>query len=678
MQRAAHPVAERRPTGAAVQEAQRSVRGKLMRIVAFTTAIALLAAGIAMLTHDLSAYRASWATDLETQANILATSTGPALAFDDHSVAQRTLAMLQGRPALLVAALYGADGNLYASYVRPGRQPPPERLQLLATRKPILGPDMQLVHPIYEHGERVGTILLQSHHDIWARVQAYLSIFAMVMVMSLLVALALSRALQKGITQPLDAMADVARQVVNQRDYSLRARKTTNDEIGVVVDAFNSMLDEVQVRARALEQSNTALHAEVQTRQDAESALESANARLENTMAALREADRRKDEFLATLAHELRNPLAPIMHAVKLMEAPGSVETQRQWGREVIARQVQRMALLLDDLLDVSRITRGRLELRKDYVDLRSLVVSAVETARPLIDAKRHTLQIELPPRPVELEVDPLRVSQALSNLLTNAAKYTDEEGHIAVRVAVETGGLLIEVTDDGIGLEAGVIPRLFEMFSQIDSANHRAEGGLGIGLALVKGLVALHGGSVEAQSAGLGWGSRFTIRLPVSVIAEARQEIARLPAAQETAAAPRCKVLVADDNRDGADSLKLLLQLEGYETFVAYNGHEALQLGAREHPRVVILDVGMPDMTGYEAARTIRQQAWGRRALLIAVTGWGQRDDKEKARAAGFDEHFTKPVAAERLQASLTAFLRRAGHELRETDGTAHGFAAV
>ncbi|MGH8139952.1 MAG: hybrid sensor histidine kinase/response regulator, partial [Steroidobacteraceae bacterium] len=447
--------------------------------------------------------------------------------------------------------------------------------------------------------------------------------------------------------------------------------KTTNDEIGVVVDAFNSMLDEVQSRARALEQSNVTLKKEVQIRQAAEAALGRANARLENTMEALREADRRKDEFLATLAHELRNPLAPITHAVKLMDTPAADETQRQWGRGVIARQVQRMALLLDDLLDVSRITRGRLEMRRDQVDLQSLVGSAVETARPLIDAKHHTLTISLPSEPVELDVDPLRVSQALSNLLTNAAKYTDEHGQITLTAALEAQGLAIRVTDTGIGIDPAVIPGLFEMFSQIDSAIDRAEGGLGIGLALVKGLVGLHGGTVRAASAGLGRGSEFTVTLPRAVVAERRARIAAEPATDLEPVGPRCKVLVADDNRDAADSLRILLELSGYETLVAYNGQGALDLGMRDRPSAFILDVGMPDMTGYEAARRIRQQAWGRHVLLIAATGWGQDDDKERARAAGFDEHFTKPVSPEQVERVLLRFLRgrRAGEAAGGTE---------
>jgi two-component system, sensor histidine kinase len=623
-----------------------------------TTAIALLAAGAGMLTHDLSVYRDSWVADLDTQASILATSTAGALRSGDRGVVARNVDALQGRPTVLVAALYAANGKLYSSFVRPGEAPPPLQLQAVVRTSSVSGGSVELIRPITEGGQSLGTILLRAHHDIWARALAYLGIFGLVTLMSMLVALLLSTALQKVITEPLDSMADVARQVVTRRDYSLRAHSTTDDEIGIVVEAFNGMLDEVQTRARALEQTNAALTSEVGIRQAAEAALARANSRLESTMAALREADRKKDEFLATLAHELRNPLAPVMHAVKLMESPAADDRQRQWGREVIARQVQRMALLLDDLLDVSRITRGRLELRKDYVDLQTLVNSAVETARPLIDAKDHTLAIELPRDSIELEVDPLRLSQALSNLLTNAAKYTDAHGKIELSVFQDARGLAIRVTDNGIGIEPHVIQGLFEMFSQIDSAIDRAEGGLGIGLALVKGLAVLHGGSVQATSPGLGKGSEFTIRLPRSVIVASRPAGSDSATAAAALAAPKCKVVIADDNRDAADSLKLLLQLSGYDTFVAYNGQEALEVGARERPTAFILDVGMPDMTGYELARRIRQQAWGRTALLVAVTGWGQDDDKERAKAAGFDHHFTKPVNPEQVEQALVAFV--------------------
>lgn len=646
-----------------------TVRGKMMRIVLLTTAIALLAAGIGMLTHDLSVYRDSWVADLDTQASIFATSTASALVSGDRNLADRNTGALAVRPSVQVAAVYSANGRLFSSFVRSGAKAPPLQLQAAVRSSKVSGGNVELVQPITVDGHRLGTLLLRAHHNIGARALAYLGIFGLVTVMSMLVALLLSNALQKVITEPLDSMANVAREVVNRRDYSLRARSTTDDEIGFVVEAFNSMLDEVQSRARALEQSNDALTNEVRIRQTAEVALARANARLESTMGALKEADRRKDEFLATLAHELRNPLAPVMHAVKLMESDGTDERQKQWGREVIARQVHRMALLLDDLLDVSRITRGRLELRREKVDLQSLVNSAVETARPLIDAKSHTLIVDLPREPLLLEVDPLRLSQALSNLLTNAAKYTDARGQIRLSASQDARGLAIRVSDNGIGIEPAVIKGLFEMFSQIDSAIDRAEGGLGIGLALVRGLTALHGGTVQATSAGLGKGSEFTIQLPSSVVVGLGSAISLPPAAASTPVSPamttasssassRGKVVVADDNRDAADSLRLLLDLAGYQAFVAYTGQQALDLGVRERPSAFILDVGMPDLTGYEVARRIRQQTWGRTALLVAVTGWGQDEDKATARAAGFDHHFTKPVNPQQVEEVLAAFL--------------------
>ena len=738
---------------------RRSVRGKLLAVVLLTTAIALVVAGIAMLTHDLDVYRQSWASDLGTEASILALSTAPALAFDDHTAAQRNLAALQARASVQVAALYTTKGELYADYVRAGEAPPPSHLPVSTDATRISGERVELIQSVVRDGEHLGTIFLRARYDVVSRVKAYLGIFALVTLMSMVVALVLSTALQKVITAPLDAMANVARQIVTHRDYSLRAQKTTRDEIGLLVDAFNSMLDEVQSRARAQEQSNAAvreseklyraigesidygvwvcdaqghniyasesflrltgmtqaqgselgwgdaLHPEelqatlaawqecvhagsfwyrehrvrgvdghyhpvlaqgvpIKDEYGRNSGWAGINldiSRLKRTEEALREADRRKDEFLATLAHELRNPLAPIRHAVKLLEAHNADERQRQWGREVIARQVQRMALLLDDLLDVSRITRGRLELKKDYVDLRALVGAAVETARPLIDAKQHALQVELPEEPIELEVDPLRLSQALSNLLTNAAKYTDAGGRISLQVMLEAYELVISISDTGIGLDAATLPKLFEMFSQIDSVMDRAEGGLGIGLALVKGLIALHGGTVEAASAGLGRGSVFKIRLPRAVVVSQRTASLVPASGANFVPGPRGKILIADDNRDAADTLALVLKMSGYEVYVAHRAQEALDIGMRERPGAVILDIGMPDMTGYEVAHRIRQEAWGGHALLLAVTGWGQENDKQNAKAAGFDHHFTKPVDSDQVERLLSTFFRHA-----------------
>jgi signal transduction histidine kinase/ActR/RegA family two-component response regulator len=620
---------------------RKSVRGKLVGIILLTTAIVLFLSGGAMLVHDLSVYRTSWAADVATEAGILALSTGPALAFDDHETAQRNLAALQARPAVLAAALYTPDRKLYAQYVKAGEAAPPP-LSPGALGIVISGERVEVTQRIEHSKEMLGTLYLRARYDVIGRIQAYLGIFALITAASLVAALLLSTALQRVITVPLEAITRIARQVVERGDYSLRVSKTTEDEIGIVVQAFNRMLDEVEARTRALEHSNQSLRAEVKVRHAAE--------------AALLDADRRKDEFLATLAHELRNPLAPIRHATRILEAPAANDAQRQWGREVIARQVEHMALLLDDLLDVSRITRGRLDLKKEYVSLGKLVATAVETARPLIDAKQHTLSVSLPSEPVELNVDPLRIAQALSNLLTNAAKYTDPGGRIEVRASVSRHGLQIDVSDTGIGIEPLAMPRIFEMFSQIESALERSQGGLGIGLALVKGLIQLHGGTVDVRSAGAGHGSTFVIHLPYAcLVQELPSPLSARPI--ELPAGPRCKVLIADDNKDAADSLMMLLSVSGYEVRVAYSGPQALEIAGTYHPDALVLDIGMPEMTGYEVAIAIRKEPWGAGALLIALTGWGQQEDKNRAQSAGFDKHFTKPANAQAIEAAIAEF---------------------
>jgi PAS domain S-box-containing protein len=873
------------------ESARGSVRGKLMRVVLLTTAIALVVTGIVMLTHELTVYRQSWATDLSNEAAILALSTAPALAFDDQIVAERNMSALQARPRVKAAAIYGADGVLFASYVRQGEPPPPSRVPLITGTR-VSGDQVEIAQPVVRSGESLGTIYITARYDVAGRIETYLEIFAVVMLLSLAVSYAFSRGLQQVITEPLEAITSVARNIVNRRDYSLRATKTTDDEIGVVVTAFNSMMDEVEARTQSLQD-------EIAIREAAEAALSVATARLESTMAAaeigswvwdvvlnqftadrnlaalyglkdetelngdptrhrqrihaedlpgvraaedsamnsgvlastefrvvlpdgterwmarrgkvqldgggraifisgvliditaqkvaeralrsseklyraigesidygvwlsdpqgwnlyasesflrligmtqeqysnlgwgsllhpdeaqatiaawlecartgavwyrehrmrgidglyhpilaqgvpirgergeisgwagisldisrlkrteeaLRDADRRKDEFLATLAHELRNPLAPIRHAVKLLAAPSADEQQQAFAREIIGRQVLRMALLLDDLLDVSRITRGKLDLKREVVDLRSVVDAAVETARPMIESKQQQLAIELPSEPLRLFVDPLRLSQSLSNLLTNATKYTDSEGQIGLKVTLTPDELAMTVKDTGIGIEPRTIPALFEMFSQIDSAIDRAEGGLGIGLALVKGLVGLHGGTVEGESAGVGHGSEFTIRLPRTVVVAQDPVAEPIQPIESVRPGTRARILVADDNRDAADSMALILEFGGYDLTVAHSGTEALEKARTSMPDVMILDIGMPDMTGYEVARRVRAEPWGAGIFMLAITGWGQEEDKERAKAAGFDQHMTKPVDADAVEQKLRAFL--------------------
>lgn len=357
---------------------------------------------------------------------------------------------------------------------------------------------------------------------------------------------------------------------------------------------------------------------------------------------ALEEANRRKDEFLATLAHELRNPLAPIRQAALVARASPEPPRQ-QWALDVIQRQVGHMALLLDDLLDVSRISRGKLELRMARVDLRSVVDAAVETAWPLLEAKKHRLDTHLPPQAVELQADAVRLAQVLSNLLSNAAKYTDAGGTIALEAHENEGQLVMRVRDNGIGLSPEHLEEIFAIFSQVHATHDRAQGGLGIGLALSRALVQLHGGSLEAASAGPGRGSEFTVRLPLPQGAEPWKD-------HDVPAPPvprggRRRVLVADDNADALNTMATLLELEGHEVHAAGDGEEALARAAAVRPDVAILDIGMPRLSGHEVATRIRGEAWGARMVLIALTGWGQAHDQAKARESGFDHHCTKPV---------------------------------
>jgi PAS domain S-box len=357
---------------------------------------------------------------------------------------------------------------------------------------------------------------------------------------------------------------------------------------------------------------------------------------------ALRDADRRKDEFLATLAHELRNPLAPIRQAAKVARAPTANEAQVRWAHDVIERQVQNMARLLDDLLDVSRITRGTMEIRKELIELQEVLDAAIEIARPAIEARHHSLSVDYPPG-TKLYADPLRLAQVIANLLTNAAKYTNPHGQIRVAGQCEADTLILKVSDTGIGISTEMLPRIFEMFVQVKSVLDKSEGGLGIGLALARGLTELHGGSLDAHSAGLSSGSTFTLRLPLhqTTFPRARDDEPEPPATPGLAR----RVLIADDNVDSAESLAMLLRLHGHHVEVVHDGAEALRRLDVLRPQFALIDIGMPKINGYEVARRTRAEPWGAAIRLIALTGWGQEQDRREALEAGFDDHLVKPV---------------------------------
>jgi signal transduction histidine kinase/CheY-like chemotaxis protein len=413
--------------------------------------------------------------------------------------------------------------------------------------------------------------------------------------------------------------------------------------VPAILRAKVSVFAELFRKTRALERLNAELEARVTERTSA----------LEATTQALQEANHRKDEFLAMLAHELRNPLAPIRTAVQLLRLKELAEPHRLRAREVIERQVEHLVSLIDDLLDVSRITRGMITLQLEPVLLGAIVARAVETARPAIDLQRHALELDLPDELITVEGDKTRLVQVIANILHNAAKFMDPGGRIRLRAAREGHQVAIAIADSGIGIAPELVPNVFELFTQVHSKSERAQGGLGIGLALVRQLTEMHGGTVTVHSDGPGRGAEFTVRLPImsaplATVSGQRREPESIPSLASQ------RILVADDNRDAVEALALQLRLAGHDVRTAHDGVQALAVAQTFEPAIVLLDLGMPRMDGYEAARQFRLRDPGRRVTLIALTGWGQQQDRERTSAAGFDAHLVKPVAEAHLFKAL------------------------
>jgi signal transduction histidine kinase len=410
-----------------------------------------------------------------------------------------------------------------------------------------------------------------------------------------------------------------------------------------------SVLVELYCQRRQLErlnaelaEANALLHAE-KTRE-----LEQANQRLQRVNKALEEADRHKDEFIAILAHELRNPLAPIRTAIDIMQMVPTDNLHLVRARDVIRRQATHLARLVDDLLDVSRITRGTINLQREQIDVRTLVQRAIEAAQPIIDERRHVLDINDFDGEAVVDGDMTRLVQVLSNLLNNAAKYMNPGGCIRMETLVDGSAVEFRIRDQGIGLSSEAIPKLFTLFSRIGNEGSLTQGGLGIGLALVRQLVSLHGGTVSVESEGLQRGSLFTVRLPRSQLAPQLAEGDSLPASGVDSDGLR--ILIADDNVDALDTLAMLFEVAGYTVRKAADGVQACKEAAAWQPHFMLLDIGMPMMNGYDVARTVRAEPWGETPTLIAISGWGQPQDRERAFAAGFDAHFAKPVSFDSL----------------------------
>jgi PAS domain S-box-containing protein len=367
----------------------------------------------------------------------------------------------------------------------------------------------------------------------------------------------------------------------------------------------------------------------------------------------LAQANRRKTEFLATLAHELRNPLAPLSNGLHLMRLASTKPEMLEKTRQMMERQIQHMVHLVDDLLDVARISTGKVELRRHRIDLQEVVRTALETSASLIDAGGHRLTLELPSQPLPMDADPTRIAQVVSNLLNNAAKYTPQGGRIALEVRVEGDQAVLTVSDTGIGLPPEALEKVFEMFAQVPGTG-KPQGGLGIGLSLVQSLVALHGGSVSASSPGVGKGSTFIVRLPL--LTKSTDTMADTNPTQTSSPSGQLHVLVVDDNTDAAESLGVLLDIEGHAAHIAHTGAEALQVAQSQALDVVFLDIGLPDMTGYDVARRLRMLPSMQNTMLVALTGWGTQDDRQRTRDAGFDRHLTKPAELPAVEELLRA----------------------
>jgi len=481
---------------------RRSIRAKLTVAMLATTTIALFVTAILLIGYDYNQYKTSSVNDLASEAEMLGRAAAPALAANDRGAAQRLLALQGVRPRMLAAAIYGSDGTPFATFVREGvtdaafpRLPQPDGDRVEGNRL------VYVKHLRGAHGP-FGTVYLASQYQLGAQLGRYVEMVAAVMILSLLVGLLVSHWMERSITRPIFAIREVAQQVKNRRDFTLRVQKTTEDEVGDLVDSINEMLAEMGHQAQESEKANITLAHEIAIREDAES--------------ALRAVDQRKDEFLATLAHELRNPLAPLRNALEILRLSSSTSSEALKAREVMDRQLKQLVRLVDDLLDVTRITTGKLTLRRADVAWSAIAETTLDATAPFIEGKGHQLSVRSPDEPVMLYGDAVRLAQVFVNLLHNAAKFTPAGGKISFEAERIDDTVRVTVADNGMGIPPELLPLIFDMFAQLDRSLERPHAGLGVGLSLARRLVELHGGTLEAESAGPGQGARFVVRLPI------------------------------------------------------------------------------------------------------------------------------------------------------------------
>lgn len=596
----------------------RSLRAQLMRASMTTTGVALLVSAVAMLTYEYFSFRGERELDLRAQAEMVAKAVEPALLFQDPKSADLQLESLREKQGLLLAEVFDSRGAPFAKYPpdtgRISRKVPP-LYSWDAPGSRYTGSTLELAYGVEHEGERVGMVYLVVEHDITGRIINYATILIAVVVGGLALAWLVFGRLQRVVIDPLLTVTEVALQVMDQRDWSLRAPLTSSSrEVEVLVNSFNRMLAEVQI-----------------------------------AQSSLLGADRKKDVFLATLAHELRNPLAPMTMAVHILQRANAPPAVRQKSVEILSRQLKQATRLIDDLLDVSRIATGKLSLRSEPVDLANVVRLAAELFEPIARDRNLSLKSLLPSEPCMVSGDSARLQQIFTNLLANACRYTPEGGRIEVSLTHEMNWVRVSVSDTGIGIDPSMQEAVFELFEQADKRLERGNSGLGLGLTLARQLVRLHRGAITLESEGEGRGAMFTVSLPRLAGSDREAQVTQEATRADRAAVP-LSLVVADDNVDFALTLHGLLTARGHDVEVVHDGLVALQTILSKAPNVAILDIGMPGLNGYEVARRVRQSVAGRQLLLVAVSGWGQLTDKQRAEEAGFDHHLTKPIEIDQL----------------------------
>jgi signal transduction histidine kinase/CheY-like chemotaxis protein len=606
-----------------------SIRRKLFRLTLASTATAVALAEFGFMAWDINRFRSDVRQDMDAQARIVSENSAAPLTFGDERAAGETLAVLRLRPQVTTACLYTADGRLFATYHRTSGECPPA-----APPQTRFGWDRyDAVVPVAVDAERVGTLYIRRElGDLYAQMQLAGATALLLLLFALGAAFLVARRLQRSIASPLLDLADTARAISSTRDYSLRAAKTSGDEIGVVVRAFNEMLD----RLGEQEAERTA------------------------ALDRERQANRLKDEFLATLSHELRTPLNAVLGWTRVLQTSPDAAKQ---GRaiESIERNARAQAKLIEDLLEVSRIVTGKLQLNVRPVDLAAIVDAAVEIVQPAAAAKRIHLTCTVDARPALTMGDPDRLQQVVWNLLSNAIKFTDADGWASVSVR-HTGGYTLTVRDSGRGIEPSFLPHVFETFRQADATASREHGGLGLGLAIAKQLVELHGGTIRAASPGPGGGATFEVTLPSAVRAE-REAAHRVSAAgaADGSLLRNVRVLVVDDDEDARTLLELALTEYGADVATAHSAADAIAKIQREAPDVLLSDIGMPGEDGYALIQRVRAQpaSAGGSVPAIAITAYASAADRDAALAAGFQGHFAKPLDVDAV-AAFVAALRR------------------